>query len=120
MKNQPNWKGGTTTTMAGGWRGGTATRHINTHDAHRAEYETMGYKYMDIGGGAMIQQTIVIDADEYNALSSEVKACRANVRAAFRAGAEAARDKLLAEAMRLNQGVAERLIRDTPLPEMPE
>ena len=39
---------------------------------------------------------------------------------AFRAGAEAARDKLLAETMRLNQGVAERLIRDTPLPEMPE
>ena len=40
----------------------------------------------------MIQQTMVMDADEYNALSAEVKACRANMRVAFRAGAEAARE----------------------------
>jgi len=44
----------------------------------------------------MIQQTIVIDADEYNTLSAEVKACRANVRAAFALGVQAA-SKLVRE-----------------------
>lgn len=68
----------------------------------------------------MIQQTMTIDADEYRELIAAVKAAKANERTAFRAGAEAMRDKLLADAIRLNQGVAERLIRDTSFPEMPE
>jgi|SRR3990172_5475400 len=41
----------------------------------------------------LIQQTMTIDADEYNSLIAAIKAAKANERAAFRAGVEAAREE---------------------------
>ena len=88
----------------------------------------------------MIQQTMTIDADEYNSLVTAVKAARANERVAFRAGAEAtraayiewARTHIIAwtsdgvkaveyqDERELNRKALVNALADLPLPEMPE
>ena len=75
MKSQLNWKGGTTTTMVGGWRGGATTTNSGKGSAMRY--------YQDHAD--MIANAIVPAAEVERLLAKAT-------RAAFRAGAEAARE----------------------------
>ena len=60
---------------------------VNTHDAHRTEYQAMGFKIADIEkGGAMTKRNIDRHIENLSPFVKELQ------RAAFRAGAEAARE----------------------------
>ena len=93
---------------------------VNTHDAHRTEYQAMGFKIADIEkGGAMTKRNIDRHIENLSPFVKELQ------RAAFRAGAEAERRETITLIDDVNGDVGTidfivARLRARPLPEIPE